>query len=351
MQIEQKPICIVIDTNMWISDSNLLLKTPLGAGLLYILKRINGYIGLPEIIEDEVIKHTIRVGNEAIQKINSNFKTLEILMGSKPSYNVPDSIKLETLARERFEELNHLLIRVPFLLEHAKSALRRVNEGSPPNGDKNQQFKDSAIWEAVLILSQEYTVHFITNDNGFFKDRKADSPKLADNLLDDCRKAGGNVHLYKDIKSCLQVLQKNVPSIDYQSLIITIDGVINPNFKRERVSDTGFEIISLLVDKSSVSAFLTEITGTLALTFEINYTCADIRGFGDNERQNAIFLAAGDCLYKPEDNSIFNLKMDYEKITWLEPSGELGNKGIVYLRSTIGGNDEINYTFRKPLQS
>lgn len=355
MQEDNKQICVVIDTNILVSNSSLLLKTPLSSALLYILKRSDGRIGLPEIIEDEVIKHTIRVGREAIEKINSNFKTIEILMGRRSSYDLPDESQLENVARERFTELNPLIIRIPFTFDHAKSALRRINEESQPNGHKNQQFKDSAIWEAILTLFNSYTVHFITNDNAFYKNRQADTGKLADNLLEDCRKIGGEVFIYKDLESCLKVLRENVPALDVRSIIQAIDNVINPNLVREEILETGFEIVGLAIDLSSVSAFLTETIGKLALSFEIKYNLYDVQNIGEYERKEAILTAAGDCLYEPDTNIISDVRMDFERMTWLEPSGELGRRGSVYGYADIGmisfgGINQIQYTFREPLR-
>jgi hypothetical protein len=218
MQQNSKPVCVVLDTNIWISDSSLLLKTPLGAALLYNLKLINGYIGLPEIIEDEVIKHIIKVGQDAIQQINSNFKKIEIIMGSRSIYDLPTENQIELVTRERFTELNHLIVRIPFTLEQAKGAIKRVNECSQPNGEKNQQFKDSVIWEAILTIINNYTVYFITKDNAFYKDRKADHGKLAANLLNDCQKLGGFVHIYKDIQSCLE----NIPCLENTNYLLII---------------------------------------------------------------------------------------------------------------------------------
>ncbi|MDZ8258174.1 PIN domain-containing protein [Nostoc sp. ChiQUE01b] len=351
MQQESKPICVVIDTNTWISDSNLFLKTPLGAALLYILKRSNGYIGLPELIEDEVIKHTIRVGREAIQKINSNFKKIEIILGSRSTYELPNENQLESVARERFIELDHLIIKIPFSFEQAKAAVKRINECSQPNGEKNQQFKDSVIWEAILTLVNDYTVHFITQDNAFYKNRRADSGYLAENLLNDCQNLGSFVHIYQDIKSCLKQLQHSLPPLDYQSIILAIDSVINPNLQRQVVAEIGFEIVSLASELSTISAFITEMIGKLALSFEINYYLSDVHNTDDNERKNALLRVGGDCLYEFNSNSISDVKMDFERMTWLEPSGELGKRGIVYMSATLGGDNQAKYMFREPLSN
>ncbi|MGD1807437.1 hypothetical protein ACP6PL_18635 [Dapis sp. BLCC M126] len=81
MEKKSKKLCVVIDANIWKQNSTILLKTPLGAALLYCIKQNNGCIGLPEVIENEVIKHIIKYGYEAVENIKKNFKIIEIIMG------------------------------------------------------------------------------------------------------------------------------------------------------------------------------------------------------------------------------------------------------------------------------
>jgi hypothetical protein len=351
MSAEHKPICVVIDTNIWKQESNLLLRTPMGSALLYILRQSSGKIGLPEVLEEELIKHTLKSGLEAVEKINKGFKTIEVIMGFRSPYTVPDEAKLEAVVKERLTDLDDLFIRVPFTFEHAKSALRRINEESQPNGPKNQQFKDSAIWEAILTLLDSYTVHFISEDNAFFKGRESKKEKLADNLLNDCREIGGQVFIYNNMASCLKALQQDVPSLDYSNIILNIDKLINSRLRRELATERGFQITTLAREKSSLSAFLTEINGKLALSFELCYQCIDIQNNGEVERTEALFRAKGDCLYEIDTQIISDIEMDSERIYWVEPSGEAGRRGVVYASGTItiGGSEQVNYTFREPV--
>lgn len=349
MSAEQKPICVVIDTSIWRQDSNLLLRTTMGSALIYILKQSSGKIGLPEIIEEELIKNTVERGLEAVEKVNQGFKALEIIRGFRCPYEVPDRAELEAAVRERLTELDDLIVRIPFTFEHAKSALRRINEKSQPNGESNQQFKDSAIWEAILSVLSLYTVHFISGDNHFFKDRKRDNEKLADNLLDDCIKMRGTVHIYNNMASCLKVLQKNVPPLDYSDILLKIDELINLILRRELASEIGFEITGLAIKLSSVSAFFTEIKGKLALNFELCYHCNDIQNNGEQERKDAILRTKGDCFYEFDTQIIGDIKMDFERMYWVEPSGEPGRRGNVYASAIMGGSEQVNYTFREPI--
>lgn len=105
MEEKSKQLCVVIDTNIWRQDSNILLKTPLGAALLYCLKQNNGCLGLPEVIENEVMKHTIQVGCKAVKEINSNLKKIEIIMGKRSNYQVPDESQIKDSIERRMKEI------------------------------------------------------------------------------------------------------------------------------------------------------------------------------------------------------------------------------------------------------
>jgi hypothetical protein len=51
----QRKLCVVVDTNAW--RSSLLLRRASGVALLFYLKRMEGFLGLPEVLEQEWVKH------------------------------------------------------------------------------------------------------------------------------------------------------------------------------------------------------------------------------------------------------------------------------------------------------
>jgi len=348
MSAEQKPICVVIDANIWLQDSNFLLRTALGSALIYILKIINGKIGLPSVLEEEITRNTIAKGVKAAEEIKKNFKSISVIMRSHSPYKVPDEAEIKSAVQARITELDSLFHRVDFTWEHAQSALKRINEKSPPNNN-NQQFKDSVIWEAILELLSSYVVHFVTKDDAFYKDRKPKINSLAKNLLSDCNKRGGIVYIYPDMASCLKVIQEDVPPLDLNSLIVEIDSYINSKLlKRDLAMDVGFEVGCLAVELSSVSPFFTENQEELALTFELCYQCYDVENTGIDERTNAVLKVKGDCLYKIDNQVISDIDMDFQRIRWDESNGELGGRGAVYL-STMKDSNQIQHTFRESI--
>ncbi|MEG3914571.1 PIN domain-containing protein [Microcoleus sp. w2-18bC1] len=347
MSPQQKTICVVIDTNIWVKDSNLLLNTAIGSALFYILKSVDGKIGLPSILEEEITRHIIEDGVAAAESIQKSFKTISIIMGKHYSYTVPNEAEISSAVQARITELKTLLHKIPFTLPHAESALKKINENLPPNGKNNQQFKDSAIWEAILELIGLYTVHFVTADKAFYKEKQYQNG-LATNLHLDCQQRGGEVYIYPDMASCLKVIQNDMPPLDTISLISEIDNKLKSRLKIELLRENGFEVSSLARELSFVSPFFTENSNELALTFELCYDCCDVQNIGIDERLQSVLKVKGDCFYALDTNLISELALDYQRIYWADPSGELQRRGSVYL-SSMQNSDLVKHTFREPI--
>jgi len=324
---ESRQVCVVLDTNLWIS--NLMMRRGLGASLLHSLNRVGGYLGFPEVVEREMTKHMVRVGLEANEEIKKHFDTIGMLTGSKPRYpSLPTEEKFHRCVLDRLTELSKLLRRVPFTLDHAKSALDRVLLGLPPNGPKNQQFKDSAIWEAILDLSTSYKIYFITKDNGFFKNRKPDMG-LAENLLEDCSNVGEEVLAYNDLASCLNAITEQMPPLDHQKIAIAIEKVVNRGLANQ-AAKRSFQI-GELVDKV-ISHFPTENPDLVGIKFALTYEISDVSQPRDEERIEASLTASGDCIYDIIRDSASDIHFDEVGFKWQDSDGEIHKSKNIFLR-------------------
>jgi predicted nucleic acid-binding protein len=107
------PICVVLDTNIWVYKTSLL-RTALGAALINSLLRVDGLLGLPEIVEEEIIKHTVKAGHESAAQIIGNYGEIARLVGWVDEYLPPTGPQFEASARERLQEFEGLLKRVPY---------------------------------------------------------------------------------------------------------------------------------------------------------------------------------------------------------------------------------------------
>jgi hypothetical protein len=316
------PSCVVLDTNIWIESR--LLRSPLGAALLFWLHHSRARIGLPEVVELEISKNIVNRCADAIAGIEKNYAWLDSIVGAC-DYTLPTGEEVERAIKERLDCLLHSSHRISFTLEHAKAALMRVNEGTPPNGAKDQQFKDSAIWEAILELASRYTVHFVTRDAAFYDGRDT-RQGLASNLKSQCEALGRDVHLHRDLTTLLLDLQAASPPVgyDYQFIALKLADLFR-DYWQEWAQRKGFQIGEL--KSQEISAFTTEGEGSLALGFEFNFDAVDLEA-GENLMKNA-----GTLVVKGSGNHEFVSRAVpsaiIESIKYFKPDGgELMERGF-----------------------
>ena len=311
----RRPDCVVIDTNVW--RSQLLLKTPLGMSFVYALGRQKGFLGLPEVIERELTRQIVELGLEQTAKMADPFARLNTLVG--PTLPQPAATKeeLERLTRARIAELEPILVRIPFTLEHAQAALDMVNAKVPPNGEKNQQFKDSAVWQAILQLPKRYTARLVTEDKGFYADREH-SKGLALNLQEDCRRVGCDVDVYPDLGACLVAITTDLPSFDRVRLTSLLEAFITPVLRSE-AARLRFEIREVL--NADIKAFWTNQPSRLAMDFTV-VSRFDAHSTASNYRDaDCRVVTYGSCYYDCGSDSISGAFVEEIRFVAKTPSG------------------------------
>lgn len=261
--------CVVVDTNEL--RSSLLLNSAMGAALLFAIQQRNGKLGWPEVIELEIHKQAMRAALEAIDAVSTSLRKLETLIGWRPDPTLPSKGSLDTAIRGRIDALAPLLVRVPFTIEHARSALQRVNDETPPNTAKNQQFKDSAVWEAILELAVAHRVHFVTRDTGFYGGRDLKNG-LAKELSAECERSGLEVFIYPELAVCVEALRTAAPPFDYTAVAEAVNASLR-NQLRTEVSKRDFALGEIA--EPNLSAFITESMGILAIKYDFIYSGND----------------------------------------------------------------------------
>src|SRR3990172_2879095 len=109
-----KKTCVVLDTNIWVSSR--ILRDPMGATLLYYINMMKGKIGMPEVIENEIIKNVTRLGINACDEINNNYRLVQMIMGKITGYDTPNESELRIAIEKRLKELDTFFERVIFTL-------------------------------------------------------------------------------------------------------------------------------------------------------------------------------------------------------------------------------------------
>lgn len=340
----EKQLLIIIDTNIW--RSSVMLRTPLSAVLLHVIKSSDGRIGLPEVVELEILKHLPKLAEDAVDYINKGFRQIEMVMGWRSKYEVPNSQQILKAVEGRLAKLDEMLLRMPISLEHVRGALQRVNEGTPPNGPKNQQFKDSLIWEEALEAARSYKVHVVTNDSGFFKDQSKTA--IADFLLAECRKLKVDVQLHSDLNRCLEALKAEEKPIDKSKAVEVISEVL-----KEKISDYASDneiSIGQPVDHD-LKVYVTERLGCLSISFEITFEGFEM-GNDIGGRSNIKIKARGSVAYLPDEGKAANLDLSEIEYKWRDVSGENQESRHTFSSATIrigGAEPPVLYSIREQL--
>lgn len=318
---EKKPVCIIVDTNIWCSS--LLLKSEFGPALLHILKRCNGKLGIPEIIKYEIPKQIIKRGKAAISKIEQGFREISAIIGSHSPYEVPSENDLFNKVNYRFTELEDLIEHVDMTMEQVRSTVNRINKELPPNGPNNQQFKDSMIWEAALELCKKFLVHLVTKDGGFYnRDKKSE---LAPELKEECTKRKAIIYVHRELRDCIKNLSDEIPEIDYKVLAIAIRVGIEQSL-REDASSHLLDIGELI--KYNIDAFYTENHDILELGFELCFNGIDIISDENNIKEDPIIVARGDCKYSINKETAKTVRIQEIDYKWMNINGLVEKRSV-----------------------
>lgn len=224
---KQKPPCVVLDTNVWRKE--LLHDEDAALRLAYVLYRAGGRIGLPEVVREELHQLAIDEGRAAANALQEAGLAVTSLTGRPYDTPMPTDAELQKPLSDRLNRLSTVIVDVLFTLEHAKAAMRMVVQKLPPNEGK-EQFRDSAIWQAVLTLCRDYRVHFVTNDRAFYSEKSNPSRGLAPALLEESR-TYGVVRIWSELDQCQRGLAAEGPSLDKGPLLAAIVPMINPQLE------------------------------------------------------------------------------------------------------------------------
>jgi hypothetical protein len=162
-------------------------------------------LAIPEVLEMELEKHKSLAAQNLSQKLLTAMRELETTTGAIQTLSSISPPEIRGAISNRIAELDNSIIRPEVTLRQVRSSLRRINDESPPNGPKNQQAKDSLLWEACIDLTAEYEVLLVTADGGFYRDRRPDKG-LAENLAAEDAVQVGRLRLFASVGDLLEFI-------------------------------------------------------------------------------------------------------------------------------------------------
>jgi hypothetical protein len=197
-----RPSCLVIDCNTW--TSQYWLGSAVGQILIAALSQDpNLWMAIPEVLESELDKHRSKTAFEMLQKLNQATDSINTVMGGISAGIVTvDEAAIEVASRNRLMPIRHKIKYPEMTLGEVRRALEMVNDELPPNGHKNQQMKDSLLWEACISLAEDHDVFFVSADNGFYAG-KIPTTRLASNLAGATAVMEGRLKVFRSLHDAL----------------------------------------------------------------------------------------------------------------------------------------------------
>jgi hypothetical protein len=334
---------VFLDTNIWLEER--MLKSARGAAFLYTIRRIGGKIGLPNVIELEIINKISREGLKAVENIKSGFTTIQVLLGTKPDYKFPTIDDFEEKAKERIAELDNLIIKSNISLAQYESALDRVIQETPPNKTR-EQFRDTLLWEVILDTQSKSKAVFITKDQDFYEEGNY-KLGLAEELHEDIS-TNLDFKIFNSLEAYIIANKEIVSPLNFDSLANEISKIVYEELDKYAINQN-LSLSSL--SEYAMEAFLTERNDELAITYELRYNAKYIYGYEEKSDELRFVVVVGQCFYNSMTRNISDSSLD--KIECQNESRQRIQdiRSIHYLRakSITVGPDMIPYSVRKKL--
>lgn len=305
--------------------------------LLYGIARANYLIGLPEVIAEEVFKNSRKLLIEQIEQINSKLGTLKRMLGEVHVPDLPDVSAIEENIRTRLDDVGVEVIKTPFTADQAHAAGWRVLNEKPPNGPKNQQFKDSAIWEALKQFAFSNPVIFLTEDKAFFENK---DPKLglesSLKLESDTTKYG--ITAYYGYSPLLETLNLQEPDISEDGIARELSDIVSEEI---RMSYQHLLLENLIdTEEQSFDFFLTEKSGLLTVEFEMHFEAPETDDLESGEVFDLHLVVFGSASWNVSSKETSNVTID--SITEFRNDGDVeSHRKYIHMASGSTGKKRI----------
>ena len=332
---------IVLDTNIWFAE--LGLSSARGAALKYYANTKGATIALPEVVKREVEVNLKNALNEARDNIDKNYTKLLSVFGKLKEVVLPTPDEITNKVNTLFDDLGVDLRQVPFAMSSAERALSAVLAGEPPNGPKDQQFKDSVLWADCLQLLAQDDVALVTADKGFYSER--DYRKgLANKLQEESATEKHELRIYSSLTDLLEEIAEPV-ELDHSVLVRqfleetreSVDRILERN---------GFDMEG--GPTVAVSPFVTQDPQRLYVDFRITFGAVDTT---EADRTNGVLVLKGDAFYDTSVHSFSEIRNKGEELTFEDAEGKKQQRNVVAMAGNIViGHRSVEHKIRHEIE-
>jgi len=262
---------VVLDANVWIKER--LLRSEMGAALLYALRRTGTVLLLPDTTRIEIANGVEKSIQGKASKIDDNLVTVRALLGRSPEFTFPGTEEIQVAVSDRLSSLGTLLQETVHNSEHLEAALKRILNHLPP-AHKQEEFRDCLLWEICVELAcaTGNNIVILSEDKAFFENDKFECgiSKILRAELEVC---GANISLFQNIKAFLSTLEEEVRKPDVKLVSSALN---NELFVKVQNFLDNCVFTSIELAEPSIDAFFTEVPDLLAIDFKLKYAISDL---------------------------------------------------------------------------
>ena len=186
-----------------------------------------------------------------------------------------------------------------------------------------------------MELARSHRVHLVTMDRGFYKDKKDVTKGLADNLREECAKAGYYVCLHGTIASCLSEMGEDAVSLPPNELAKLIDDRLDKSLLASTAEERNYWLTGERIGQA-ITTFPTLEPQRDALTFELTYRLADRAEDESAIRLQPSLTVKGTSFYDKVTKQISDPLVDEGVFLWTDASGSEHKNTDHYVRVSGG---------------
>jgi len=332
---------VAIDANIWIAER--LLRSSMGAALLYAIKRQKGVILLPTTTKAEVVAGVVSEGQELVDQIQQALGVLQALRGERPDIPLPSEEDFRSSVESRLADLSPMIVHLQHTREHLDSALARVINKRPP-AHRKEEFRDALFWEVAHSEALNRPVHILARDAAFYEGNKFENG-LSRELKAECNASGANVTIFDSVQCFLNNLGQEALQPDRQEVTEALQGALAGHFQK-LASSSPFDLGALRT--AEVEAFVTQKHEQLAVRFSLEY---DVRNLTTSSGVllEATLVASGSASFNIDEKMVSNVQVS--STDFFAPDGfrVIGNRTIYASGSAVLGIRQVPYSVRRKL--
>jgi hypothetical protein len=330
---------VVIDSNIWLAEQ--MLRHSAGSALRFFLRTSDARVAVPEVVRLEVVRHLKLELQKLARDIEQSHGRLLRHLGALKELVLPSAHELDEAAQRAFESARIDVLDIPFSIESARASFEKCVAGEPPNGPKDQQFKDGVIWADCVRLAAENPVILVSADKAFFRNRQYESG-LASNLAAEARSTKFGITIVHELAALLELVRTPI-AVDYGALSERLDPDVWSKLK-EWVGQQGFIVGDLISGKHRL--FATDDPSQAHLEFELSYRCVH-----PDDREGTL-LFRGEASYSPATGALGPVQQKGEEFTFGDVNSEPRTIRSLYMvGAAILGHRTVLHEVKVPLDN